>query len=57
MWLFFHIWAQAIKFIYLCFIIAVNKNDKADNKMGEAKKPKTTGNKTQRCSLSAVVYW
>lgn len=46
MWVFFHIWAQAIKFIYLCFIIAVNKNDKADNKMGEAKKPKTTGNKT-----------
>lgn len=42
-----HIWVLATKLIRLCLIVAVNKNDKADNKMGEVKKPKTAGNETE----------
>lgn len=40
------------KAMSLCFLSTASKNDKTENKTGEAKKPKTTGNKLRENMVS-----
>lgn len=42
----------AVVFLSLSFLLSANKNDKNENKTGEPKKPKTTGEKLRKRTLS-----